>query len=307
MQREAVFFALLMVVLGTGKVARADSYVAGNRSFIPTMLTDDPFVADEISTTVTRIRNLPSNGDPAVNETDIGWEIAKRITPDLGVEIEQGYGILAPTGLRRVYGFDNLEAALKYQFYVNPAHELLLSAGIEREFGGTGATRIADTTSATAPMLYVGKGMGDLPESLGWLRPFAITGTLDYEIPDRHDPTSPQMVEAGLALEYSLRYLEGNVRYLALPEWLDRLTPLVEIDYATPASRAAGVSPVGYVAPGLVYSGNSFDIGAEVLIPITRATGTNVGVMTMLHFRLEDLFPTTIGRPLWAGIGRSSP
>jgi hypothetical protein len=305
MRRDAILSALLLVMcLGIGTTALADSYVAGNRSFVPTLLTDDPFVADEITTTVTRIHNLPTGSTPAIDETDFGWEFAKRITSDFGVEIEQGYSILGLAGLRRIYGFDNVEATLKYQLYMNPEHEFLLSAGLAREFGGTGASRTDDTFGTTEPTLYVGKGMGDLPDSLGFLRPFAVTGVADYQIPDEHGPATPRLIEAGLAIEYSLRYLEGNVRYLGLPEFVDRLTPIVEIDYTTPAGRAAGVGTVGYVAPGLVYTGNSFDIGAEALIPTTRATGTDVGVMTMLHLRLDALFPDTLGRPLWPGGGK---
>ena len=303
--REAILHPLLFVVcLGASAEAFADSYVAGNRSFAPTLLTDDPFVADEITTTVTRIRNLPTDSSPAIEETDFGWEFAKRITPDLGIELEQGYSMLDPVGLKRLYGFDNLQATLKYQLYIDPTREFLFSAGISREFGGTGATRIADTFGTTEPKLYFGKGFGDLPDDLAMLRPLAVTGILDYQIPDRRDSSTPRIIETGVAFQYSLRYLEGNVRYLGLPEFVDRMTPVLEIDYTTPTTRAVGVGTVGYVAPGLVYSGNGFDIGAEALIPTSRAAGTDVGVMTMLHIWLENMFPDTLGRPLFAGIGR---
>ena len=297
-----MFRALLMLVcLGVSTAALADPYVIGNRYFVPTMLTDDPFVADEITATVTRIRDLPTDSSPAIDQTDFGWEFAKRITPDLGVEVEQGYTILNPAGLRAQYGFDNVEATIKYQLYVNQAHEFMFSAGVEREFGGTGAARIADTFGTTEPILYAGKGMGDLPDGLSPLRPVAVTAILGYQVPDEHGPDTPRQIEAGMAIEYNLRYLEGNVAYLGLPEYIDRLTPVVEFDYTIPVSRAAGVGTVGYVAPGLIYTGNTFDIGAEALVPTTRAAGTDVGVMTMVHVRLDTLLPETLGRPLWDG------
>jgi hypothetical protein len=143
--------------------------------------------------------------------------------------------------------------------------------------------------------------MGDLPDNLAWLRPFAITGIVDDQIPDHRDAATPQLLETGIAIEYSLRYLEGTVAYLGLPEFIDRMTPVVELDYTTPVSRAVGVGTVGYIAPGVIYTGNSFDVGAEALIPTTRGAGTDVGVMTMLHLRLDVLFPGTVGRPLWSG------
>jgi hypothetical protein len=294
---------ILSVCLGVSTAALADPYVIGNRYFVPTLLTDDPFVADEITATATRIRDLATDSSPAIDQTDFGWEFAKRITPDLGIEIEQGYTILSPAGLRAQYGFDNVEATIKYQLYVNQEHEFMLSAGVEREFGGTGATRIDDTFGTTEPVLYGGKGMVDLPDGLSLLRPFAVTGILGYQIPDEPGPGTPRQIEAGMAIEYNLRYLEGNVAYLGLPEYIDRLTPVVEFDYTIPISHAAGVGTVGYIAPGLVYTGNNFDVGAEALIPATRAAGTDIGVMTMVHVRLDTLFPDTIGRPLWGGIG----
>jgi hypothetical protein len=305
MRREAIVPALLcLAFLGAGTAASADSYVAGNRSFVPTILTDDPFVADEISTTVTRIRDLGGDGEPAVRETDFGWEIAKRITPDLGIEVEQGYTILDPAGLRRVYGFDNVEATLKYQLYVNAEHEFLLSAGVTREFGRSGASRIDDEGSSTSPAIFFGKGMGDLPDGLAYLHPFAVTARIGYEIPDRTGADTPRMLQTGIAVEYSLRYLEGNVRYIGLPEFIDRLTPVVELSIETPVSHAPGLGTTGFVGPGLIYSADTFDIGAEALIPINRETGTGAGIMAMLHVRLEALFPDTIGRPLWSGIGQ---
>jgi len=36
------------------------------------------------------------------------------------------------------------------------------------------------------------------------------------------------------------------------------------------------------------------------MIPINRASGTGVGVIGQIHFYLDDIFPTSIGRPLFA-------
>jgi hypothetical protein len=128
-----------------------------------------------------------------------------------------------------------------------------------------------------------------------------VTGRIAYEIPDRTRADTPQILQTGIAIEYNLRYLEGNVRYLGLPEFIDRLTPLVELNLETPVTRAPGIGTEGYVAPGVIYSATRFDIGAEALIPINRETGSGVGVMAMLHLRLEALFPNSIGRPLLRG------
>jgi hypothetical protein len=39
-------------------------------------------------------------------------------------------------------------------------------------------------------------------------------------------------------------------------------------------------------------------LGVEAIIPLTRATGKNVGVIAQVHFYLDDLVPQ-IGRPLF--------
>jgi len=39
----------------------------------------------------------------------------------------------------------------------------------------------------------------------------------------------------------------------------------------------------------------------EAIIPINERTGTNVGVIAQLHFFLDDLFPDSLGRPLFGG------
>ena len=38
----------------------------------------------------------------------------------------------------------------------------------------------------------------------------------------------------------------------------------------------------------------------EAMIPINRDSGTSVGVIGQVHFFLDDIFPNSIGRPLFA-------
>ena len=65
----------------------------------------------------------------------------------------------------------------------------MFSAGVSREFartgatGATGATLDIDREQLRHADYLLGKGFGDLP--IGFLRPFAITGTLAYTIPDK--------------------------------------------------------------------------------------------------------------------------
>lgn len=55
----------------------------------------------------------------------------------------------------------------------------------------------------------------------------------------------------------------------------------------------------GFVNPGVIWAGQSFQVGTEAVIPINRDSGTGVGFIAQLHFFLDDLFPTTLGRPIF--------
>ena len=311
-----VALALLLAPLPLATVYGAP-YVAGNRVFPATVTSEDPFVAGEASVGATHLRHGATDSDPGMDETDFQAELAARLTENLGIGIEGEYVIQDPDGLANRYGFGNVEAFVKYQFYVNEEHELLLSAAVVHEFGGTGAERVgAESTGSTTPTFYFGKGFGDLPDGMKYLRPLALTGSIGYEIADRRshfvtetDPQtgdtttseehSPNFLVFGGALEYSFRYLQGNVEYLDLPVFIGRLTPLVEFTYKTPATRSYGEEPTGVVAPGFIYSGIGYDAGIEALVPVTDATGSGVGVAAKFTLYLDNFMP-----PLVPGILR---
>ena len=53
------------------------------------------------------------------------------------------------------------------------------------------------------------------------------------------------------------------------------------------------------VNPGVIWAGRLFQIGVEAILPMNDRTGKNVGVRAQLHFYLDDLFPRSLGRPLF--------
>ena len=53
-------------------------------------------------------------------------------------------------------------------------------------------------------------------------------------------------------------------------------------------------------APGVSYAGPGWELAAEVLIPVTRATGRGIGAIAQFHLSLDYLFAETIGRPLFS-------
>lgn len=278
--------------------------IAGNRLFPVTLATDDPGVADELS--LPTISTMRSSDDPSVRETDYSFEYAKTITEKLGISINGNWADISESGSPQTRGFNNFGVTLKYNFLTNDAHELIMSAGLETEIGGSGAKRIADGYTTFTPTFYFGKGFGDLPDSLSVLKPLAITGVVGYGLPsssyrldefggrDYHART----FEYGGAIEYSLSYLKANVHDYGLPDFVNRLTPLVEFAIEKPTANSEGAT-TGTINPGLIYSGDSFQIGAEAMLPINRSSGTGMGAIVQVHFFLDDIFPNTLGKPIF--------
>jgi hypothetical protein len=305
--------ALRVALIGASLVYMSPAYahgIAGARVFPVTLTTDDPSVADEAS-----LPTFVYQPNGPTSEYAYGFEWDKRITENLGVAISDSYRMVRqPAELGgNLHGWDNPVATLKYRFLVDDAHELMASVGLQKEFGGVGATNhgLAEATGWTQPTLYVGKGMGDLPPSLGLLRPFAITGEFGYQWADvpsqiAADGTrihNPDFVNLGFSVQYSLEYLHAQVKDYGLPEFANHLIPIVEFSYSTPAGTSnPGTTTTGTIAPGLLYVGSSYQLGVEALIPATHASGSYTGVIAQFHMFLDDLLPTTLGKPLFSGI-----
>src|ERR1700757_4325744 len=86
----AAALILLAITLALPNASGAPGF-AGARFFPATLSTDDPFVNDELSLpTVSTIET------PEGRETDIASDIAKRITPNLGIELSEEFLALSP-------------------------------------------------------------------------------------------------------------------------------------------------------------------------------------------------------------------
>ena len=297
--------------------------IVGNRFFPATLGIDDPGVNDELA--LPTVSGVKTGDSPAVRQHDLSGEVSKRITEDFAVSFAPTHTrIYAPGGptMNGARGFQNIETNFKYRLFKNAEHEFVLSAGLEIEWGGSGARDVgAERFSVYTPTLYFGKGFGDLPSSLNFARPFAITGQAGYAIPGSAmtvtvDPDTvdtefnPRVLVWGGSLQYSMPYLKSAVDDLGLPDFFNRLIPIVEASLQTPVSNTAtsGTVTTGTINPGLLYIGNTFQIGVEALIPVNRQSGSNVGAIAQLHFFLDDIFPDSIGKPIFgSGINTGRP
>jgi hypothetical protein len=181
--------------------------IAGDRVFPATMAVDDPGVGDEANLVYGHQRVPGDDGDQSINTFD--FEYDKLITPRLALSVTGSYEMQNNPTAR---GFNNFGLGLKYLLYVNEAHEFMTSVGVNAEFGGTGSRAIADNFSTISPTVYVGKGMGDLPDSLAYLRPIALTAEAAPALTT--GAGQPNAFNYGFTFQYSLPYLQQHVRDL---------------------------------------------------------------------------------------------
>ena len=298
--RSRVAAAAAAILLSTNSPALAHGW-AGQRFFPATILTDDPFVADEIS--LPQISVNPPGPDGS-RETDIQIDLSKRITPDIGVIIGYQWQHLQPQDQPAVTGFGPLSTEAQYQLFINGPHEALGLVGLNVTWAHTGRVQALGAPDFTtlSPTFNFGKGFGDLPRSLPYIRPFAITGNLGFDFPTKTESAgepNPDAFNYGFAFEYSLPYLQCCVKDIGLRAPFSQLIPLVEVAFTTPINRLTpGVTTTGTIQPGIIWAGQYFQIGAEAILPVNHATGHGFGGVFQLHFYLDDLFPRSIGRPI---------
>src|SRR3984893_7041223 len=305
---------IAILVWAFGLVAASTQSVSahgliGQRFFPATLAIDDPFVADELSLpTVLHIRNRGGDDSPPTLQTDLSGELSKRLSPDLGLSLGGTYTFLDPIPGKSTSGFDNMDVSLKYVFWKNPEHELLLSAGLGWAVGGTGSKKIgAESFDTVTPQLFFGTGFGDLPGALDWVRPAALTGAFGLDIPTRRFNTTYSLDDDGnvqitrelnaktfnwgFSVQYNLQYLQSFVQDVGLPRPFNRMIPVVEFAMQTPIEGPHAGRTTGTVNPGIIWFGRYCQLGIEALIPVNTMPGKNVGVLPHIHFYLYNIAP----------------
>jgi hypothetical protein len=270
----------------------------GDRFFPPTISTDDPFAVDELSLPNISFFNNPAGGGaPKTLNIDISSEFDKEIFPKFAVGIIFNYIVLKPQGQSYHAGFDDLSFGFKYQLFENAPHEFILSVGGEVDVGGTGSSAVGSESFSTyTPTLYVGKGFGDLPDSVKFLKPLAVTGTLGYVVPG--ESVNPNALSWALAVEYSIPYLQQHVQEIDWLRPMRNVFPLVELVMNSPLNHGGGYT-TGTVNPGFLWESRYFQLGVEAQIPINRATGPNVGAVVGVQVYIDDIWPKIFGYPVF--------
>jgi hypothetical protein len=284
--------------------------VCGSRIFPATLAIDDPGVSDELA--LPTLTTIPVNSD-GVREFDASFSYTKTIVENLGLSVSYGKTWLKPGG----NGWGNLNTELKYMFFCDEPHEFMASVGLDATWANTGSKNFSDPFNTFSPTLDVGKGFGDLPTSLNIFRPLAVTTEIGLSLPsaghtssivydDSGNPSlnvalNPTVFNWGFTIQYSLPYMNANIS--EVPEFFKNLVPITELAFQTPVGNipSGGQVTTGTVQSGIIYMANAWQIAIEALIPINGTSGHNVGVVGELHFFLDDMFPNSIGKPLFGG------
>jgi hypothetical protein len=290
--------AAAAALLLPGAEAMAHGF-AGDRFFPATILTDDPFVADEMSLPTVTLNPTQSDGS---RELDVGTDLSMLITPKWDFTLSNDWAHIRTPGMSTQTGLTGLTTGTQYQLFINAEHEAMALAALDVTWGNTGRIAAgAPAFTTISPTFDFGKGFGDLPDSLPWLRPFALTGNISLNFPteaETNGTPNPNSLFYGFAVEYSIPYLQSQVRDLGLGPPFNRLIPLVEFALTSPFNRGQSGTTTGTVQPGVIWAGQYFQVGAEMIIPTNSLSGHGIGGVVQLHFYLDDLFPNSIGRPI---------
>jgi hypothetical protein len=120
-----------------------------------------------------------------------GFSFSRRLADSIAIIVDTGaIQQFAPNGPLRT-GFDTTRLMLKAQVYKDDPHETLVAASLLWGIGHSGSHAVnADGPSTLEPGFAFGQGLGELPDSLKWLRPIAITGGASLEFPLQRSSTT---------------------------------------------------------------------------------------------------------------------
>ena len=302
--------ALLFVLLSWAQSAEAHG-IAGNRYFDGTLTFDDPAVADELILPYWANLDFPAQGSNT-SENRINWAFVRLLSPTLAFTADSGW-LHQTWPVGHTSGFDKTDVGLKYEAFRDNRHETLVSVSLAWGIAHSGAQGVgADAPNIIQPGVFFGKGFGDLPDSLSWLRPFAVTGAIIDEVPigsggralapnlttGGFDTVLSPAVETlrwGFSIQYSTLYLTN--RFDGGPpkeEPLNQLVPLVEFKFDSPRGQYTAAT----ANPGFAYVAVTWQVAAEAIIPLNRAGGNGPGFRAELLFFLNDLVPSVFGKPL---------
>jgi hypothetical protein len=238
-----------------------------------------------------------------MQEFDGNFSWSKTIIPNVDITVSDTHTWLHPGG----YGWEPLNTELQWGNFCWPEHEAMATVGFAVGWADTGTGTQVQPFNTYQPVIDVGKGFGDLPTSMNWLRPAAITAELSETLPGQSWTNGNQNstnLNWGFTVQYSLPYYNANVGEIS-NDFFKHLIPLTEFTFSRPISNFAPGTNVttGTIQPGAVYITGTYQVAVEAVIPLNGASGHGVGVIASLDLYLDDLLPDTLGKPLFNPFG----
>src|SRR4030088_2107509 len=289
--------------------SQASAAYVGDRFFASTLATTVPTAADFYNPPY--FVKLPDTA--TTREVDIPTTYSRLVTKDLGVFFTETFRVIEDANRGTRSGFDNLVIGTQYQLYTNPEYQFVVTVGGTAAIGGTGSPGIAASFSTLTPTVYIGKGFGDLPDSLAWLRPLTVSSTVAVAVPTAStslgtidslradagaftslmtvpsgattlsETINPKILQLGFALEYSLvtnQYTGPNRTGTRYP---DGWVPLIEFTTATPLNGPLAGEANGTINPGVIWVNRYLQVGIEAIIPMNTQSARALGVRAQAH------------------------
>jgi len=281
----------LMCLLAPSGKALAETE---EREFPVTLVVEEPQTETQIAPAMRYFGNADG-----IKRTDFIPTFSVQLAEPFAILSRPAVSFLRPGGT----GFQNLETTLKYQVVTNGPREFVMSVGLSAEWGGTGVARVdAEPFTSLTPTLFFGKGAGDLPDHLAFLRPLAVTAQAGVAMPlatgkevvaEDGDETriflqNPYIFRLAGSFQYSLPYaIQNNVGF-EVPAYAARFIPLIEYSVDVPIARnGAGLATRATVNPGFIWSYENIQIGVEALVPVNKQSGHHPGFRLQLAYTFE--------------------
>lgn len=265
--------------------------MVGQRTFIEPFVTEDANPKDEF------VLARPGLFYSRAGRTfSLGFSLEKKLSENFSVGLEGEWASERIRRESRADGFQNPGIVLKYALWKSPVHEFILSPAVEVEFPLGDRQVGAERDTTVTPLLLWAKGLGDLPQSLVYLRPLAFMGDAGCEILTNAQTETTLRYNA--LVMYSLPYLHAFVRDFGTPWPLRQLVPLVEFNFASRLNGAERTTEAR-VTPGLMYLGTDVQLGVAGQFPLNHATTRELdpSVLFIVDLFYDDFLPALTWTP----------
>ena len=279
----AAFGLALMLSWSTSARANPQS-----RLFVGNFIGNDATVENYLSVSggVDRAQNFES------------LYLEKTVTSDASFSLFVGYQRLEQQGEDpALTGFTNLGFGYKHLLLSLPADEFILTINPTLELP-VGDSSVSETHPRAGGSMLFQKGFGDLPESIGLLRPAGIEGDAGFE--SKVTGARDDLLNADFEVEYSLGYLDANVASNSVPMLMRHLTPHLDFEYAQYLSAHNNSSAPDFeLTPAIAWMNDTFEVNVGAQIALNHASsGTGaVAFVWLLGVSYDQLMPALGWKP----------